>query len=310
MLDLNVLFAQGLVTRPTNFDTAEDEQIFNHLFGLLNVSSDKTLDADTFLVNLASILHLTDLNACRLNLNNGFLTRYPEFYAFIKNMNPSAVVEVGCCEKIRRLTDPSPTQYNCMLLKSISNEIHEGRWARDATKAEEQGGVSVLGKISELLASNELQLLVSDENYFYNSSQMQPHLRSYGDFVLMCQPNNLWVSVKSGFARERLLASGYTNDVIGVGFFQSAKEFTNIQRLKNHKKAGFLAIYIPDEPVTNDQIRNNINTYDAVKDSYGGEDSMPVNINETPLLRKLSDLHGDLKAIVDIDLKQRNLSNF
>lgn len=139
---------------------------------------------------------------------------------------------------------------------------------------------------------------------------MPPQIKSYGDFVLMCQPNNLWMSVKSGFSRERLLASGYTNDVIGIGFFQDAKEFTNIKRLKNFKKAGFLAIYIPDSPVTEDQMENNSNTYDLIKDKYGDENSMPKNINETPLLRRLSELHRDLKKIVDVELKKRNLSDF
>jgi len=310
MLDLNDMFDNGFVTRPATFESAEHETIFDHLINLLVASPNRTLDADVFLGELTAVLGKDDNNTCRLHLNNDFLTKYPEFYAFIKNMNTSAAVEVKCCEKIWAISNPNPTQYNFMEIKAISNAMHQDRWTRNTTLKDRQGGVSVLGGISELLLNKALDTLVSDDNFFYKSSHMQPQIRSYGDFVLMCQPNNLWMSVKSGFSRERLLASGYTNDVIGIGFFQDAGEFTNIKRLKNFKKAGFLAIYLPDEPVTQDQLETRTNTHQSVEEAYNDGASMPKNINETPLLRKLSNLHSDLKDIVDIDLKLRNLSDF
>lgn len=310
-MDLNRCFNLGLVTRPADFTSDEYRMIFDHLFDKLSASANRHLDADIFLPELALKLSCVDDNSCRLQLNQGFFTEFPEYIAFIKNMNTSAAVDVACCEKIVLLDGPKPEPYGCMKIKSISHDLHNGRWIRDATHKERQGGVSVLGGISELLLNNELKDLVTDENNFYKSSGMQPQIKSYGDFVLMCQPNNLWMSVKSAFSRERLLASGYTNDVIGVGFFQSAGEFTNIKRLKNFKKAGFLAIYLPDEPVTEVQINNNSNTYDDAKKAYDdlGND-MPKNINETPLLRRLSELHHDLKQLTDMELMKRNLSDF
>jgi len=310
-MDLIKYFDNGLILKPADFDIGEDEIVFDFLFNELRASSDRHLDADIFLPKIADLLSISESNECRLKLNQNFFIRFPEFITFIKNMNTSADVEVACCEKIRLLDEPDPEHYNCMKLKSISNELHNGRWLRERNLSERQGGVSVLGGISEKLLKNELENLVSDDNYFYKSSSMQPQIRSYGDFVLMCQPNNLWMSVKSAFSRERLLASGYTNDVIGVGFFQSAKEFTNIKRLKNFKKAGFLAIYLPDQPVTEEQVLNNTNTYEDAENAYHDlGTAMPKNINETPLLRKLSDLYGDLKKITDMDLMKRNLSDF
>ncbi len=308
MLDLNTLFNQRLIVQPPSFHDDEMEMLFEFFMVELNSSADKALDSDVFLLSLTSMLNKSDTNDCRLYLNGRFLKAFPEFYAFIKNMNATSSVEVNCCEKIDAIQRPNAVDYNCMKIKSISNALHLTRWTREQTLNERQGGVSVLGSTSELLLNRALDVLVSEENYFFKSSSMQPQIRSYGDFVIMCQPNNLWMSVKSGFSRERLLASGYTNDVIGVGFFQDATEFTNKKRLKNFKKAGFLAIYLPDEPITQVQIQSGISTYDAVKNEYG--ESMPLNINETPLLRKLSSLHSDLKEIVDIDLKSRNLSDF
>ena len=158
--------------------------------------------------------------------------------------------------------------------------------------------------------TKQLDDLVSDESHFYKSAHMPAQIRSYGDFVIMCQPNNLWLSVKSGFSRERLLASGYTNDVIGVGFFQDAAEFTNPLRLRNFKKAGFLAIYVPSVPVTEAQIQADINTYSEVISEYGGEANLPQNINGTPLIRDLSLLYEDLKSLIDMPLRDRHLSNF
>ena len=81
-------------------------------------------------------------------------------------------------------------------------------------------------------------------------------------------PNNLWLSVKSNFARERLLASGFTTDIIGVGFFESAKEFTGKIRIRNFQRAGFLAMYCPDVPVNQEQIDNQITTYDLIVKRY------------------------------------------
>lgn len=305
------LFDNNFLTEPSSLEV-DDEQlrvVYELLYSDLQKSYTKLLNADDLLNQLCGIYGLEDESVCRKYFVDNFLPHYPEFYVFIQNMNASARVDVECSQKIFELENPGAI-FNCSSIKSISNSLHNTRWSREMTFKEKQGGVAVLGKISELLLEKELVDLVSDDNHFYNSSNMPPQIKAYGDFVIMCQPNNLWLSVKSGFSRERLLASGYTNDVIGVGFFQDAAEFTNTARLRNFKKAGFLAIYVPSVPVTEDQIASGINTYDEVVKTYGGVDKLPQNINGTVLIRDLSNLHSDLKALTDKGIRERHLFDF
>lgn len=305
------LFKNGFIQDPESieFDNAQTHEVYSYLYSALQSSDNKTINADKFLEDLSTIYEITDLNKCRLYFIKNFLSQYPEFFAFIQNMNADASVDTECSEKVLKVSEPHAA-YNCSAVKSVSNSLHNARWSRAMLDKEKQGSVSILGKISESLLQKQLEDIVNDDNHFYNSSSMPPQIRLYGDFVVMCQPNNLWLSVKSSFARERLLASGYTNDLIGVGFFQDAKEFTNLARLRNFKKAGFLAIYVPSVPVTEEQVTNNVNTYDEVVAAYGGLDKMPQNIGGTQLIRDLSELHNDLKKLTDVDIKDRNLTDF
>ena len=138
-----------------------------------------------------------------------------------------------------------------------------------------------------------------------------PEISSYGDFVLPCLPNNLWISVKSDYSRERLLASGYSNDILGATFLVDATEIT-ATLTRNMMKAGFLALYIPDVPVNREQAKNNENTYEQFlilrKKS---ELSLPLNINGTPFVRKLSKLGDDLKNFIgDKEFDKRFTSTF
>jgi hypothetical protein len=148
------------------------------------------------------------------------------------------------------------------------------------------------------------------EKTFFKVNQSE--VQTYGDFVLMCLPNNLWLSVKSNFARERLLASGFGNDTLGVGFFQDAKEFKSPVRIRNFQSAGFLAMYCPDVAVSEEQLREGTNTYQQVMDSYKEQAvEPPTNINGKPFIRKLSDLSADLKALLDQkDIRKRTTVNF
>jgi hypothetical protein len=136
-------------------------------------------------------------------------------------------------------------------------------------------------------------------------------IKTYGDFVLMALPNNLWLSVKSGYSRERLLASGYFNDVLGVGFFEESKEFKTLSKVRNFKKVGFLAIYLPDTPVTEQQEKNLTNTYNLIIQHYISNNiKQPENINGKPFFRPLSSLGKDLKRLLDTDIKRRTTINF
>ena len=147
--------------------------------------------------------------------------------------------------------------------------------------------------------------LVDDRNLMKTP---QAQISSYGDFVLMCLPNNLWFSVKSGFARERLLASGFSNDLIGVGFFEDPGEITSTTKARHLKKAGFLAVYLPDFPVSDDQIRDNTNTYDEVIRAFG--ENQIKNINGTEFFRKLGNIEEHIRALTDKDLQNRFATDF
>ena len=149
-----------------------------------------------------------------------------------------------------------------------------------------------------------MESLIDNTNFFRSQNQ---DVQSYGDFVLMCLPNNLWISVKSNFARERLLASGYTTDIIGVGYFTDFNEFTSQTKIRNFIKVGFLAMYIPDITITEEQIANNISTYKQALNCYETQQrELPKNINGKNFLRPLSQLYNDLNSLLEInDIKKR-----
>ena len=127
----------------------------------------------------------------------------------------------------------------------------------------------------------------------------------------MCLPNNLWISVKSNKTRERLLSSGFSTDIIGIGKFNEVKEFTDI-KIMNLKKVGFLAIYLPDFPLNEEQSNTNSTTYDLYcqKIELEGKD-MPINFNGRPFIRKTTELINDLQGLLKVEnIKDRDTINF
>jgi len=125
----------------------------------------------------------------------------------------------------------------------------------------------------------------------------------------MCLPNNLWLSVKSNFARERLLASGYSNDILAVGFFEDFTEFTSPVRIRNMQRAGFLCIYMPDMPVTHEQEQKSTSTYDLTIKHYSDMNKeLPLNINGTPFFRRLSSIAVDLNKLLKETKIEKRLS--
>ena len=154
---------------------------------------------------------------------------------------------------------------NFIKLKQVIGQFNKLNWVREMDKSESQASVSNLGTISENLLNLAFGKITNEQSFFKVTSS---RVNSYGDFVLMCLPNNLWLSVKSNFARERLLASGYSNDILAVGFFEDYKEFTSQVRIRNMQRAGFLCIYIPDVAVTVEQNDSNTNTYKQTLEHY------------------------------------------
>lgn len=235
-----------------------------------------------------------------------FLSDFPEMVGLFFNTVLRAVNSIKNAEI---LLGEDCDASNFIAIKQIIDDLNNKSWTRDKDVSEVQSGVSTLGTISESLLNRVFDSMVDESNFFkVNASQVQ----SYGDFVLMCLPNNLWISVKSNFARERLLASGYSNDILGVGFFESFDEFTGQIRVRNFQRAGFLAMYCPDVAVSESQVLGGTSTYQQIVDFHvrNGTD-MPKNINGRPFIRRLSDLQGDLQPLLDeTDVRKRFTVSF
>lgn len=244
---------------------------------------------------------VTDQNY-KTNAMLAFFRQYPFFFNFLKNVTARADVCIKASEwKICATTNAR----NFITIKKDIDDQNKLRWTRDKTNSESQAGVSNLGNISENLLAAALNSFIDDTNFFKNNTS---EVQSYGDFVLMCLPNNLWLSVKSNFARERLLASGYTTDIVGVGFFTDAGEFTSGSKIRNFQKVGFLAMYVPDIPVTDDQVANGTSTYSEIVSYYDGKEDelFPANINGKPFIRKLSEIGNDIGNLLSQnDIKRR-----
>lgn len=234
-----------------------------------------------------------------------FFWIYPQFANTVKNFHLYAHVSIRAVEAY--LGEQIST-HNFVQAKAYIDRINTQKWDREQTRDERQSGVSNLGGISELLLEKALDDLIDSTNFFKTND---PKVKSYGDFILMCLPNNLWISVKSNFARERLLASGYTTDIIGVGFFTDKKEFTSKSKIRNFQRVGFLAMYLPNIPITDDQIANGTTTYQEVVNHFGGVEALPRNINGTSFIRSLSELNSDLSNLLSVcDISSRTTIDF
>ena len=232
-----------------------------------------------------------------------FCFEYPLFVTFLKNCRLKADIAIKHAEK---LIGQDCNIENFIRLKRVIGHFNRLNWSREMDTSERQASVSNLGTISESLLNTALGNLTDKNNFFKVNS---PRVNSYGDFVLMCLPNNLWLSVKSNFARERLLASGYSNDILAVGFFEDYTEFTSQVRIRNMQRAGFLCIYIPDVAVTTAQEENNTSTFQQTIEHYKKvAEELPLNINGTKFFRPLSDISTDLGKLLAEEKIERRLS--
>jgi hypothetical protein len=230
-----------------------------------------------------------------------FLSRFPVLAGLVNNNIKRADISIANAEI---LCGEAINLSNFIKQKGIINQVHRETWTRERDTSESQSGNVVLGNISENILKKLFDQTIDNINFFKVN---QPEVSSYGDFVLMCLPNNLWLSVKSNYSRERLLASGFANDILGVGFFEDAKEFSSLHRVRNFQRAGFLAIYCPDIPVNEQQISAGTNTFDQVEEAYKKkEEALPSNINGRPFIRRLSSLPNDLESLLsEKDVRKR-----
>lgn len=232
-----------------------------------------------------------------------FCKEYPLFVTFLRNCRLKADIAIKHAEM---LLGENCNIKNFIRIKRVISQFNALNWVREMDTSERQASVSNLGTISENLLNTAFGLLTDDQNFFKVTSG---RVNSYGDFVLMCLPNNLWLSVKSNFARERLLASGYSNDILAVGFFEDYTEFTSQVKIRNMQRAGFLGIYIPDVAVTQIQVDQNTSTYQQTLSHYkkSGE-PLPLNINGTNFFRPLSSISDDLEKLLSVSKIERRLS--
>ena len=281
-------------------------KVYKVVYSHLRANIDRELDIDQW---PQLISNSAPADAAVLGDRENRLNLYkflPPLCLFILNENPPGVALVSAIEA--KMGHPL-TITSVMLAKRELRSLNIHTWTRDRNFSEQQGGKSVLGKVSEILLDRSLGNLIDESELF--SSAGNKDIKSYGDFILMALPNNLWISVKSGYAKERLLGSGFSNDVIGVGYFETGKEFKSVSLMRNHRKAGFLAIYLPDAPINETQEALGINTYDDVIDSYISRDiELPTNINGKPFLRKLSSVISDIAALKAKPIKKRTTIDF
>lgn len=297
--------------------------IYSHLYSKINSNTLKYphIDFDSQKTAIASIIaelsqdqikQLRNLGPGNFNTSEwvrnpenkalqAFLWNFPEFSNLLTNIHLLAPIAIKSTEFY--LGSPIDSR-NFINAKQFIDQINRDRWTRAQDTSEQQSGVSNLGGVSELLLETALVGMIDGVNFFRNTNQQ---VQSYGDFVLMCLPNNLWISVKSNFARERFLASGFTTDILGVGFFTEKEEFTSLSKIRNYQRVGFLALYLQDVPVSEEQKKVNSNTYAEVVNFYeSNKINLPLNINGTAFLRPLSTIHSDLTKVLSIkDLKNR-----
>ena len=243
----------------------------------------------------------------QLIIGNRLIKKHPLLMGLFSNLSIKSYHAIENAKLILNLNVITHDDFKDILL--TNKEIFEQTWTREQSSSERQSGNTVIGSISESLFAESFKPLMQDETFFkVNNNKVS----SYGDFIIMCLPNNLWISVKSSNARERLLASGYSNDIIGIGFFKNPKEFSDL-KIRNYQKVGFLALYLPDFPVDNKQLEDNTNTYQTYINSKSNKtkNQMPTNINGKLFIRPTSILFKDLKNLMEIKLlEKRTTTNF
>ena len=121
----------------------------------------------------------------------------------------------------------------------------------------------------------------------------------------MGSPFNLFVSVKSYKAKERLIVSGTGQNaapVVGYGLFDDPSEWSP-DRVKQYKQRGFVAIYMPKS------LYDTLAAMTALTPGlpprltrkYSTSNGYPAtsikNIYDRPLLRKLEDFDDDIARV-------------
>lgn len=172
--------------------------------------------------------------------------------------------------------------------------------------------VSVTGSVTEMICKIALDAAVPGRY-----AKLPTTWSWIGDFAIMGSPFNLFVSVKSYKAKERLIVSGTGQNaapVIGYGLFNDKREWS-MSRVKQYKQRGFVAIYLPNALYnTLDAMTPNNTAYTKRQRSRFASQGYPatkvLNIYDKPLLRKLEDFSNDLSRVCVPGTYTLDLSEF
>ncbi len=166
--------------------------------------------------------------------------------------------------------------------------------ARDAASADlEANGlredVSLVGGVTELICKIGLEAACP------NRYEKLPSGWDWiGDYAITGLPFNLYISVKSYYARERLIVSGTGQGaapVIGYGLFKDPTEWSP-KRVHQYRHRGFVAIYMP----------SNLYNQLAAMTGRGKPATNITNIYNRPLLRDICDFANDVKNVTSMGL--------
>lgn len=187
---------------------------------------------------------------------------------------------------------PASVQYaNLQAILNARNSV-----SADIAAAGLKEDDSVIGGVSELIC--EMGLRAAAPGRYAHL----PNSWSWiGDYAITGLPFNLYISVKSYYARERLIASGTGQGaapIIGYGLFQDETEWSPV-RVHQYRHRGFVAIYMPTA------LYNILNA----KTGRGYPATDILNIYNKPLLRDMANFADDIANVVTpnnliIDLKR------
>lgn len=159
---------------------------------------------------------------------------------------------------------------------NVSNDIIEAGLSED---------VSVIGGVTEMIC--EIGLKAAAKNRY---AHLPNDWKWLGDYAITGLPFNLYVSVKSYYARERLIASGTGQGaapIIGYGLFKDESEWSP-KRVHQYRHRGFIAVYMPTD------------LYTALSQKVGrGHPATSIlNIYNRPLLRDINNFANDISNVV------------
>lgn len=203
---------------------------------------------------------------------------------------------------------PAVQYANIYTILSARDAVH-----RDIIAAGLTEDVKVTGAVTELICKIALDAAAPDR---------YDHLPKtwdwVGDYAIMGSPFNLFISVKSYKAKERLIVSGMGQNaapVVGYGLFNDPSEWSP-DRVKQYKQRGFIAIYMPR--LLYDTLERMSSTTPALSPveqrKYTPEKDYPAtnitNIYNRPLLRKLEYFASDIQNICIKNTYQLDLAKY